>query len=72
MASIIQCPETCELYRTINAIAAGRAEYPGNKIDPVVFVVDESERHVANSMYAAVEWLSAARIDRDRVRFVKA
>jgi hypothetical protein len=57
---MIRLRDTSELFRTINSIADGKADYPGNTIKPVEFMVigtNGFDNRTANSMWAATEWL---------------
>jgi hypothetical protein len=57
---MIRLRDTSELFRTINSVADGKGDYPENKINPVEFRVigkDSFDHRIANSMWAATEWL---------------
>lgn len=57
---MIRLSNSNELFRTINQIADGNSDAPNNTIEPVQFMVITAngfDNRVANSMWAATEWL---------------
>lgn len=63
---MITLPDSNPFYRTINDIAKGKADFPGNKIEPVSFKVISIKgwtTHQANSMWAATEYLKEHKIN---------
>lgn len=59
MSRFVNCPETTEFYRTLNKMATGNIQYPGNSLTTFAVVLPSHETVCCSSIFAALEYLKA-------------